>query len=125
MGAVNGPLTGMFLIGVLFPWANKKVRQNKSHYYSVQGVLIGALLASLITVSICTGSILYPPVDRKLSQSLDNCSALDIHPLNATMAFDQSHIVYREELYGFVLKLPRYNLQNGFRARLRAIKYHL
>ncbi len=97
MGAVNGPLTGMFLIGVLFPWANKKVVLFCVYLnICAQGVLIGALLASIISVGVCAGSVLFSPADRQLPLSTNNCSALQI---DTTRVYTNvSGIRYRDDL---------------------------
>jgi hypothetical protein len=98
MGAVNGPLTGMFLIGVLFPWANKKVLLYvcAQTQMCAQGVLIGALLASIISVCVCAGSVLMAPADRQLLVSTNNCSAL--HIATTRVFANVSSIRYRDDL---------------------------
>lgn len=64
MGAVNGPLTGMFLLGVTVPWANKK------------GAIVGALVAAAFCIWLCIGAHVTNPHGGNLPTSTNGCAAL-------------------------------------------------
>uniref|UniRef100_A0A914VIV3 Sodium-dependent multivitamin transporter n=1 Tax=Plectus sambesii TaxID=2011161 RepID=A0A914VIV3_9BILA len=64
----GGPLSGMFLFGMLFPWANK------------QGALAGVAVSVGIVGWICTGAQIIKPYQQSLPRSTAGCTNSSLFP---------------------------------------------
>lgn len=60
-GICNGPVWGVFLLGILLPWANWI------------GAIVGFWLGLSVGIWIQIGSIVYPPVRQMMPLSIDYC----------------------------------------------------
>jgi Na+/proline symporter len=63
LAAVGGPLSGLFLFAMLFPWANKK------------GAIVGVIASAVIVCWICIGAQTYKPWIGSLPVSISGCSS--------------------------------------------------
>ncbi|XP_066952744.1 sodium-coupled monocarboxylate transporter 1-like isoform X3 [Macrobrachium rosenbergii] len=61
LGAISGPVTGLILLAVAFPWVKAK------------SAIIGTLLALILDLWMVMGSMLYAPPAEKLPLSTDGC----------------------------------------------------
>jgi len=61
VSAIGGPLSGLFLFGILFPWGNK------------QGALAGVTVSTLISVWICFGAQIVRPYPSSLPRTISGC----------------------------------------------------
>jgi len=62
VSAIGGPLSGLFLFGILFPWGNK------------QGALAGVTVSTLISVWICFGAQIVRPYPSTLPRTISGCT---------------------------------------------------
>ncbi|KAJ8030457.1 Sodium-coupled monocarboxylate transporter 2 [Holothuria leucospilota] len=66
-GILNGPLLGVFMLGIYFPWSNSK------------GALAGMVSSVIIGIWLKTGSFFYPPVLDDPPLFVDQCPELLTH----------------------------------------------
>jgi len=97
VSAIGGPLSGLFLFGILFPWGNK------------QGALAGVAVSTLISVWICFGAQIVRPYPSSLPRTISGCG---LETLQAA------------GLFAFNSSLPAFgvgNMTSGFNATSEAV----
>lgn len=76
-GALFGPLFGLYLLGIMAPFANAIVRTIIHRFQCpnelLQGVIAGLLVGQSITIWITVGSLLYPKPLGTYETTIDNC----------------------------------------------------
>ncbi|KAJ8044855.1 Sodium-coupled monocarboxylate transporter 2 [Holothuria leucospilota] len=97
-GICNGTVLGVFLLGILLPWANWK------------GAIVGFWLGLSVGCWIQIGSIVYPPVRQMMPLSIDSC------PVNL-QANSSVYILHDKVVLLFSAAIGIYHAMSGGRQR--------
>ena len=115
-GASGGAVAGVFLLGILIPWANAK------------GATCGIITGGLIGMWVLIGSVIYPPNSVSLPLSNDRCvfndtimASTDTTPLQAQVSFNPS--ISTSFSPSPVSELPTEDSRNAGITRLYSISF--
>ncbi|KAJ8020194.1 Sodium-coupled monocarboxylate transporter 1 [Holothuria leucospilota] len=64
VGILNGPVFGVFCLGIFFPWANSK------------GAMIGLIFGAAVGIWVNIGSMVYPPILDDPPLFVDQCETI-------------------------------------------------